>query len=58
VADHLEILRQYNAWRRGEDERAFCETGLTPAQIGQAIDAAIAECEFRRAAMGEEVVNG
>ena len=48
MADHLEILRQYNAWRRGDDERPFAETGLIPALIGQAIDAAIAECEDRR----------
>lgn len=48
MADHLEVLRQYNAWRRGDDERTFDETGLTPAQVGQAIDSVIDECEDRR----------
>ncbi|WP_434456525.1 hypothetical protein JQR85_13630 [Stutzerimonas urumqiensis] len=44
MADHLEILRQFNAWRRDQiDLYPF-----TPTEIGQAIDAAIAECEDRR----------
>jgi len=44
VADHLEVLRLHNAWRRDQiDSYPF-----TPAEIGQAIDAAIAECEDRR----------
>lgn len=44
MADHLETLRQFNAWRRDQiDSYPF-----TPTEIGQAIDAAIAECEDRR----------
>lgn len=44
MADHLEILRQLNAWRRDQiDSYPF-----SPTEIGQAIDATIAECEDRR----------
>lgn len=44
MADHLEVLRQFNAWRRDQiDQYPF-----TPTEIGQAIDAAITECEDRR----------
>lgn len=46
MTDHLEILRQHNAWRRGELD----EYPHTPTEIGQAIDAAIAECEQARKA--------
>lgn len=38
----LDVLRQYQAWRRGDDERTLEEIGLTNEQIGLAIDAAIA----------------
>lgn len=38
MADHLEVLRDYNAWRRG-DELALGNLG----NIGLAIDAAIEE---------------
>ena len=44
MADHIEVLRLHNAWRRDQiDSYPF-----TAAEIGQAIDAAIAECEDRR----------
>jgi hypothetical protein len=49
------VLAQFQRWRRGEDERPLEETGLTPARIGDAIDAALArlrvlEAENRRLA--------
>ena len=37
-AEAIPILRRYQKWRRGVDERTFAETGLTPEIIGQAID--------------------
>ena len=43
MADHLETLRQFNAWRRDQID----SYPLTPTEIGQAIDAALAECEDR-----------
>lgn len=46
--DHVDYLRRYNAWRRGEDERTMDEAGISPEQIGQAIVAAIAEIETLR----------
>ena len=42
--DHLEILRQHNAWRRGEVD----ENPHAPKEIGMAIDAAIGEVEALR----------
>ncbi len=52
MADHLEILRQHNAWRRGDIE----EYPFEPADIGKAIEAAIAECELgRRAARNRDM---
>ena len=39
---HLETLKKYQAWRRGEDECTMDEAGLTPAAITTAIDWAIA----------------
>lgn len=41
--NHLEVLRQFNAWRRGAETEM-----LDPAIIGQAIDAVIGEIELRR----------
>lgn len=48
MAEHLQVLREYNAWRRGDDARGFSDTGLAPAAIGQAIDATVIECERSR----------
>lgn len=42
---NLKTLKDYQAWRRGEDKRSLAETGLTPTVIGQAIDWAISELE-------------
>ena len=39
--DRLDILRRYQAWRRGHDERPLPDTGLENAAIGLAIDAGI-----------------
>jgi hypothetical protein len=41
MPNHLDTLRLYQAWRRGEDERTLDETGLTPTSIGEALDWAI-----------------
>jgi hypothetical protein len=41
MPNHLDTLRLYQAWRRGEDERVFEDIGLTPASIGEALDWAI-----------------
>ena len=43
----LNKLKEYQAWRRGEDKRPLADTDLTPEVIGQAIDWAIAELENR-----------
>ena len=42
--DHIEFLRQYNLWRRGEEMEM-----PHPARIGESIDWAIAEVERLRA---------
>jgi len=43
-AEHAEVLRQFNAWRRwsGDDEDHNVPTMPNPRLIGRAIDAAIA----------------
>ena len=46
--DHLDYLKRYQSWRRGEDERTMSEAGMHPAEIGRAIDAAIEEIELLR----------
>ncbi len=38
---HLKTLKEYQSWRRGEDDRTLDETGLTPKNIGEALDWAI-----------------
>lgn len=43
----LEILKSYQSWRRGEDERSMDESGLTPKSIGEAIDFAISAVDER-----------
>ncbi|TRO24853.1 hypothetical protein EQ826_15440 [Ectopseudomonas mendocina] len=43
---HIEILRFFNKWRRGDAESgALDAAGITPQMIGQAIDACIADAE-------------
>ncbi len=44
MSDHLEILRQHNAWRRGDETMVMAD----PRELGLAIDAMIAEVEFLR----------
>lgn len=44
---HLETLKAYQAWRRGEDDRTMDEAGLTPKAIGEAIDFAITASDER-----------
>jgi hypothetical protein len=34
----IKRLREFNRWRRGEDERDYLEFGQTPTQIGKDID--------------------
>ncbi|NLD15907.1 MAG: hypothetical protein GX665_12605 [Gammaproteobacteria bacterium] len=41
AGDHLDILRRYQAWRRGFDERTLDDTGISMLSVGGAIDAAI-----------------
>jgi len=41
ATETLAALNAYQAWRRGSDERTMDEAGLTPAQIGKALDSAI-----------------
>ena len=47
MANHLEILRQFNAWRRDQIDLY----PHTPTEIGQAIDAVVRECEASRRVM-------
>ena len=43
---HIEILRFFNKWRRGDAESgALDAAGITPQMIGQAIDACVADAE-------------
>lgn len=44
-AEAAEVLRKFNAWRRGDDDDS---TMLRPKVIGEAIDVAIAELEKTR----------
>lgn len=48
MTDHLEILRQYQAWRTGNDPRPLAGQGFTPGQLTQAVDACIREIEQAR----------
>lgn len=50
IDDHLSVLRRYNAWRTGEDERTMEEAGLSPGEITKAIRDAIAEIKKLRVA--------
>ena len=43
--DPLDILRQYQAWRTGQDERPLAEQGFSPQELTRAIDALISEVE-------------
>lgn len=55
----IEILESHNRWRRGIDERPLEETGLTPEQIGVAIDKAVAVMKQHQAGVVYAgVVNG
>ena len=49
----LEILKAYQSWRRGDDDRALNETGLNPAIIGKAIDFVIAEIENKNVSLNK-----
>ena len=40
---HLETLKAYQAWRRDKTTKSMDELGLTPKNIGEALDWAIAE---------------
>lgn len=40
---HLETLKAFHAWRRGDDQRKIGDAGLTPKEIGDALDWAIRE---------------
>jgi len=40
-SDHLNILRQFQQYRTGEDDRTLDEIGITPAAITKALDWAI-----------------
>lgn len=44
----IHILKKFQAWRLGEDERTLTETGLTPKLITEAIDFAIKELEKQK----------
>ena len=45
--DHVETLRRYNRWRRGQD----CEEMQDPRVVGDAIDAACDEIDRLRGAV-------
>ena len=47
--DHVETLRRYNRWRRGQD----CEEMQDPRVVGDAIDAACDEIDRLRAELAE-----
>lgn len=47
MTDHLETMRQFNVWRRGE---TICQMP-DPRETGEAIDATIAEVEQLRSAV-------
>lgn len=46
--DHLDILRQYQAWRTGKNERPLAEQDFSPQELTMAIDALIREVEESR----------
>jgi hypothetical protein len=39
IDEAIKYLRQYQSWRRGEDERTMEEAGIDPTKIGEALDA-------------------
>ena len=47
--DHVETLRRYNRWRRGQD----CEVMQDPRVVGDAIDAACDKIDRLRAELAE-----
>ena len=47
--DHVETLRRYNRWRRGQD----CEEMQDPRVVGDAIDAACDKIDRLRAELAE-----
>lgn len=51
---HLEYIKRYQKWRRGED-KTMSEMGLTPKQIGEALDWLIGVAENHIADAGKMV---
>ena len=51
--DHVETLRRYNRWRRGQD----CEEMQDPRVVGDAIDAACDKIDRLRAELAESQTN-
>lgn len=45
-SDARDILRRFQAYRRGHDPRTLTDTGLSTAAIGEAIDAGIAALDL------------
>lgn len=48
MSDHLDTLKQYQRWRRGEEDWSPDERGPDPKELGRVIDATIAEVERLR----------
>lgn len=46
--DHLEILKLYQAWRTGKDERLLADMPFSPGQLTKAVDACNREIEQAR----------
>lgn len=46
--DHLEILRIYQDWRTGKDERLMVDLPFSPGELTKAITACIREIEEAR----------
>lgn len=51
--DAVELLKRYNAWRSGEDERTMEEAGISPGEITLAIGNVIAVLESRQPLQAE-----
>lgn len=46
MSEASEYLKQYQAWRSGDDDRTTSEAGITPAELTAAVNAAIKEIEL------------
>lgn len=45
IKDAAKVLRRHNEWRRGADDNHWQQSPYSPAELGHAIDAAVAALE-------------